>query len=455
LTFRTLLLWRIALVLAATLAIGAVLIYGHARSKVETEMAAALAVGERVAANAITDSKAMAEPRKGLALLIANFNGDRHLRASLLGPDGVPVVESRLQPPEEHIPRWLDRLLGGARRSSVLPLPAGMEGLGSLVLETDSRNEVAEAANDARLYLLLLTGCCLATAFLLDLTLRHALQPLQTMTAAFERIGGGHYEARVPVRGPSEMTRLATGFNAMSGRLEGAEAHNERLNAQLEAVQEEERAELARNLHDEVSPLLFSVDVDASTIRRLAADGRLPEIEARAAAILSAVGDIKANVKTVLSQLRPTQETDLDLKDRIENLISFWRDRRPGVSISLDMAEAGYSAGLDAVVQNIVRESLSNALKHSEPTRVAIRIGAEPTGGALVVRIEDDGGGLGMGGANGAGSGFGIIGMRERAELLGGSLEVKNRVQPKGVVVTARLPIAGAATRMEAVEARP
>jgi two-component system, NarL family, sensor histidine kinase UhpB len=87
-----------------------------------------------------------------------------------------------------------------------------------------------------------------------------------------------------------------------------------------------------------------------------------------------------------------------------------------------------------------VRESLNNALRHGHPTEIDIRISSEND--TLAVDIFDDGGGIKTG--TNSVIGYGIIGMKERAALLGGTLSVQNRRDRKGVVVSVRLPCGAA-----------
>jgi two-component system, NarL family, sensor histidine kinase UhpB len=202
-------------------------------------------------------------------------------------------------------------------------------------------------------------------------------------------------------------------------------------------VQEEERIELARNLHDEVSPLLFSVDVDAMTIKELAQAKDLRKIVERAHAIRSAVADMKRNVKALLGQLRPSGLHALSLASAIENLISYWKSRRPEIAFSAECPDKSWGSRIDSALYSIIRESLNNAVKHTKASRIEVLI-EETHHGVLVVRVLDDGSGFDLSAATG---GFGLIGMKERAALLGGTLVAENRRDRPGVVVTARLPL--------------
>lgn len=270
LSLRMRLVRVVALVLAVTLALGGLLIYWHAVHKVETEMRAAIAVGSRIATNAIDDGDEVSNPRRRLELLVADFNGDRHLRAFYLDQSHMIALASRLLPPEDEVPEWLLRLLSGEAKVAHIKLPPAFKGQGTVMLQTDARNEVGEVWNDAKLYLMILAMFCVFVLVLMMASLGRALKPLGDLTQAFGRIGAGDYRTRVPIGASREITALENGFNDMARRLADMELRTTRLREQLELVQEEERVELARNLHDEVSPLLFSVEVDAMTIRRLA-----------------------------------------------------------------------------------------------------------------------------------------------------------------------------------------
>ena len=109
----------------------------------------------------------------------------------------------------------------------------------------------------------------------LSAVLGRALRPLEDLSTAFQHIGKGDYHGSLPEHGPPELTRLASGFNLMTQRLATAATQNRRLNERLLTLQAEERADLARDLHDEIGPLLFAVDMTAATIERLAGSDRV------------------------------------------------------------------------------------------------------------------------------------------------------------------------------------
>ena len=136
------------------------------------------------------------------------------------------------------------------------------------MLKTDSANELAEKWGDISLAMAVLVLFCTFVLGLVYWTLATGLRPLHALNAAFDRVGRGDYGPRAPESGAAELAHLARQFNQMVMRLTAMQLQNTHLNEQLAKVQEEERAELARELHDEIGPFLFAVGLDIATIHQ-------------------------------------------------------------------------------------------------------------------------------------------------------------------------------------------
>jgi two-component system sensor histidine kinase UhpB len=225
----------------------------------------------------------------------------------------------------------------------------------------------------------------------------------------------------------------------MVERLARSEAQTKRLQVQLATVQDEERADLARDLHDEIGPLLFAADVDAVAIEQLARSGEHGMIPERVGIIREAIGRMQRHVRDILGRLRPAVLVDVGLAHAIDNLVAFWRAHRPNLSFRVDVPDEGFGEVIDGTIYRIVQESLSNAVRHGSPNTIAIEVKGNPDR-SISIRVIDDGGGLK---ANGRPGGYGIVGMQERVASLGGTVEVANRGDGAGVVVSARLPALG------------
>ena len=409
-SLRQQLIATIALVLLATLGLGAMLVHWHAVEKVETEMAAALAVGARITRKAVDGMEHVAEPRRRLERLVADFDGDRHVRAVAVGPDGRVLFASKPAIDAAAAPRWMERWLGQSSRKARVELPAAFDGHGAMFLEADLRNEIAEVWDDLLVYAKLLAVYSISGLGVTLLVLAHAMRPLRNLNIAITRIGAGDFSAHLPEAGPSELVTLASGFNAMTQRLSQAESRNTQLVDQLSRVQEEERVELSRNLHDEVSPLLFSVDVDATAIKQLAATGVVEGIGDKAKSIQSAVQAMKGNVRAIIEQLRPVEMDPDDWRAAIGEMLEFWQLRFPDVSFRMELSDIACPPAIGVAVRYLTNEGIGNALKHGAPNRIAVTI--VQRGGEIEAMVRDDGGGIRPGG--GDRGGYGVVGMRER-----------------------------------------
>lgn len=440
----------IALVLFGTLVLGAFLTYRHALDKIDTEMRAAIAVGSRIAHNAVDDVEEVVNPRRRLELLAADFDGDRHLRAFLVEPGGAIPSVSKLAPPEDPAPEWFRRLLASEPLTVVVPLPSIFSNYGAIRLETDARNEISEVWEDVKIYLSILGIFCLASLIVTLTILARGLLPLRRLAAAFEAVGRNETVPQI-ADAPQELMALTDAFNRMVSRLSETEEKNRTLRVQLDTLQEEERSELARNLHDEVSPLLFCIGVDGRSLERIGEDHQLPDVVDQARSIQKAVKSLKANVKGILSNLRPKGQHALGLHSAVEELVAFWVERCPDLDVCVSVADTTFVPRIDAALQAIIGESVSNAMKHAKPSKLEIKVWV--SGSNVRLEVRDDGGGFQK--VRSIDGGFGILGMKERANNLGGTLNVAETQGGRGVTVRARLPLSPAAhpERQEPVEA--
>lgn len=445
---RVALVWR----LAGLIALGflccligtAALSLGRAAQSVRHEMDAALGVAVTTMREDLAGLRGSATvPDDRIGLWVAAFHGNRHVGVdlrSLGGPLVLPVADAADGPA---LPRWFVALIGVSPSQVDLAIPGDRDHR-RVVVMTDPHNEIIEVWNDFTGELLLLSGVLVPTAIAIVLFAARALRPVARLARAMERIGEGDYGARFDEGLPRELAPLAATFNTMAERLAEVSDANLRLAAHLESVQELERAELARDLHDEIGPYLFTAGLDASRIPRDLAAGRLTQVAEAATAIADAVGQMQRLVRTMLTRLRPFLDAEPGVRIGIDQLAGFWRGRYPAVAIEVAIAEDWREPEplLVRTILRVVQESLANAFRHGRPQTIRILVGVDPAaGGAPRVRVEDDGAGRSPPVEQGAsGGGMGLRGMEERVAAVGGRLTVAD--QPgRGFVVEAVLPV--------------
>jgi two-component system sensor histidine kinase UhpB len=451
LPLRTRLLAAIALALAASLCAGGVVAWLGAARSVQTELRAALDVARRTAEAMVAASGGTHPDPAGL---LDSLRGNRHLRATLLDRDGAtllpavtPVEAARGLP----MPGIFVRLVS-AGTSRAVHVPLG--GDTTLVLETDPANEAQEAWDDFILVLLTLTVFAASAMLSIGWTITAALRPLETLSEACRRVGAGDFAALRLERRPGapEVARLCDGFDLMAERLAVAEARDRRLHERMATLRDVERAAIARDLHDEIGPYLFAIGVDAANAQKLA--GRVgPHAEAEAIAeaarnVVDATAHAQRGVRSLLGRLRPATPVELGLGAALEELLAFWRRRRPEAAWELRLA-SGSGDGLDRVIAEagyrVVQEALGNAARHGHPSRVEVVLARRD--GWLLLEISDDGGGA-PSLPQGSAASFGLRGMAERVEGLGGRFTWISQPR-RGVIIRTELPLERATAEVE------
>lgn len=437
LSLRGRLIAWMALVLAFSLAVGTAVALHTAAHLVGTELRVALRVADHTVRDSLDDLAADPDPARALRRRIAGFDGERHVVATLLDARGTVLARSALRAPPQVVPGWFRRLLAPDLPPRRIAVPGG-----AIVLAADPNNELAERWSEFGDSLLALALFCTLTAAGVVWTTDRALRPLHKLATALRRIEGGDYTARLPERASPEVEHVLQQFNHMADRLAATEARNRRLHLQLLNLQEEERADLARDLHDEIGPFLFAVNMHAATIRQFAATARGEEIAEQVCAIHDAVGHMQKHVKAILGQLRPVPPAAFGLAPAVEGLLAFWRSRRNDIAFASDiaLADEDLDEAAKEAIYRVVQESLTNAVRHGRPSRIEVAAGHDADGG-IRVRVRDDGGG----GADAGDVGFGLAGMRERIAALGGTLTIASGADG-GWTVAAWLPPAAAET---------
>lgn len=442
----------IALVLVVVLLAGGALTYSHAQRKVEVEMDAAMEVARNTVARRLENLGDSYRPTTYLEETIAIFDGDRHVAAALVDGQGRELKRSVIPPPANEVPDWFLALVAPRYPVETMPLPVLGTHLGAVRLYPDPRSEVDEVWADVTLNLSVLGSFSVAAFVFVTVVIGRALAPIRALAAAMRRIGEGDYAVRVPVGGSPELALLCRGCNDMAARIAEMSARNRQLGAQLVRLQDEERAELSRELHDEVGPLLFAVDVDVAEIARVVEEtGGGPKgaaIAARAAAARQAAARARTYVRGILGRLRPGLIGSLGLDAAIRELATFHGEREPRIAFVLDLPDTGFGPQAEAAAFAVVREAVVNAVKHSGASRIEISVA--DLAGELAVRVADDGNGLVV--AAGPPAGYGLVGMRERVEAAGGTLSIGPRPGGRGTAVSAVIPAARPASAEVSLE---
>jgi two-component system, NarL family, sensor histidine kinase UhpB len=250
----------------------------------------------------------------------------------------------------------------------------------------------------------------------------------------------------LPVPKTREFIALTMRFNALAQALEIARAENVRLGHRLITAQDDERRHTAIELHDEVGPSLFGLKAIATSIGGLA--GKTAEdvramLAERVRDMLVIIEHLQVINRALLNRLRPMALGHVPLGELVSQVIRDRAREHPQIAFSVTTATLAKSYGdtVDLTLYRCVQESLTNAIRHAQARHIAVSLGeADRSDGNAERRVEliveDDGRGI----AAGAPHGFGLTGMRERVQALGGDFAVGPR-ESGGTLVSVAISI--------------
>ncbi|MBA4035617.1 MAG: histidine kinase [Bradyrhizobium sp.] len=342
-------------------------------------------------------------------------------------------------------PAWFVALVHPEK--TAVNVPISIKGKpGSLLITSHPNDEMAEIWDGIITQLQIGAAIALVLFLITSRVVSRALAPIQTLSDAMTKIEAGGYDTRVKPDGPPELTAICDKLNHLAATLGNAVDDKRRLAERIVSLQDVERKEIARELHDEFGPYLFALRAHASALTRLA-DGGAPSAEAtrkHGSAILEQVNALQQTNRRVLEKLRPVGLTELGLREALGALLRLWGESHPDVTIetaiSQTLGDTGETA--DLTIYRTIQESLTNVFRHAGATCVSVTVEpAEPSSGMSAagrggarVRVRDNGGGLRADHK----LGLGLTGMRERILALGGSLTIASG--DHGVTVEAVVP---------------
>ena len=243
--------------------------------------------------------------------------------------------------------------------------------------------------------------------------LRRVVRPLEALAALARRVDLTRPGERMPGATPtSEAGELALTFNEMLARLE---AERREATGRVLAGQEAERLRIAQELHDQVGQELTAVLLGLARVQRHVEPPLRDEVTMVQEAVRSSLED----VRRIALELRPEARDDLGLISALAVLCERFA-QRSGLTVTqhIDDELPELDPEAELVVYRVAQEALTNVARHSDSDHADLSLRARPAG--LVMTVSDDGRGL----EENQGPGTGIRGMRERAALIGATLEI-------------------------------
>ncbi len=413
LSFRTQLFLPLGALFAAALIMGGVLLHVFTTDQLAEENEPAQRSARAVAAGLNSALRSSDNPRRTLDAFVEKLDPSSDIqfqRAEAAATAKPPPVRKQQGPPS-----WFVNLLTLPDLHVAFPVMIDGQRVGDIVFSPD----LSAALFETWAGFLALAGFVVALTVLTGIIAYaiagSALRPLQTLGEGLTRMRRGNYGHVIPAAGPPEIRHSCEAANELARTLQDFSQDNRDLLRRLVSLQDDERQGLARELHDELGPLLFSIR--AGTIALTETTG---EAHAPAQQLLQSVEALQQTNRRILDRLRPLYIQELGLERSIATQLQNFRRQAPEIELttSIDPALNRIDGLLSQTVYRVIQEGLTNVLRHAHASSTHVE--ASVTADALVIEISDDG----IGFVAGNEFGRGLTGMLERVRALSGSLQL-------------------------------
>jgi signal transduction histidine kinase len=370
-------------------------------------------------------------------LVLAHTFGDAGFPVGLLDNE---VLAGAAFNTHSDIRHWVYASNEGTVHEMLAPILEGSAGVVRLGLtETRLQTVVNTVTGQMILTTLLVALAGIVAAMILTWLLT---RPILDLVATTKEVGRGNLQVRAPHWADDEIGTLADAFNQMVGDLDASQrtvAEKEQarfeLLKKLISAQEEERKRIARELHDGVGQMLTSLMVGMRTLQR-SDDARLTSH--RMDELCATAGETLEQVRTLSRELRPSLLDDLGLAAALERYAAEFARAHPATTVDLHCdLPARLPGPVETALYRIVQEAMTNAARHGKASAISVLVGRRANTAQAIV--EDDGGGFDVEAVRRRQSSVGIFGMTERAELLGGKLDIESG--PEGATVYVEIPL--------------
>ncbi|MDB5759680.1 MAG: Histidine kinase [Burkholderia sp.] len=344
-----------------------------------------------------------------------------------------------------YAPDWYAALVTPAMRATVIRV-----GLGTLMVVPNPTRAVLDGWDDLISFVASQAAMLLLAYLAMFWMMVRWLAPFEQIRRALLDIGSGRLDVRLPALKGKESGEMGVAFNRMADAVQDDIASRQqmaqvqaRLAAQKDFTQslhrriDDERSSIARELHDEMGQSLTAIRSIAAAL------AQSPDLKGKPGAdaarlLFETAGSTFDAMHRLIPRLRPVQLDDIGLANAVRDLAASLQQANPGLRIELQLAGAikGVDTDVETCAYRILQEALTNVVRHAgaSQARVALHI----AGGKLRLTVSDNG--CGAADPFSRAGHYGVRGMRERAEALGGELAIRPGPQG-GLEVEACLPL--------------
>ena len=291
---------------------------------------------------------------------------------------------------------------------------------GYILIKPEPIYEYAEIWQQIKVGLWIIGAFLILINIVVLILFSHMIKPINKIIEGFEKLEAGNYKSKINRSNILELDIIGKKFNSMINNLRQSNDKIHKLSQNLINVQEQEKSELARDLHDELGQSLTALQAEAASI------SKSTKKSSRDDAIFNVIQlskNMMLSTREIIKKLNLGLIEDLGLESALIELFENWKRRFKGVKFEYkieDKALRKITKQETAHLYRIFQEALTNIAKHSEPKNIKITVKSLDRGNKTRILISNDG--IKSNLANN--EGLGLIGIAERVDQINGSLEV-------------------------------
>ena len=430
-SLRTRLFLPLGMMFVAALVLGAVALRLFAPVQLIEENEPAMR-SAKVVADALNSAlKASANPEPTLDAFVQSLGTSEAIQFRRAGTEGSARSPVEVRTPLGQVPGWFVDLIGVPDIDASFPVTLEGRRVGDIVSSPDISADIYEkwigflAIASAGVALTLLTGVIAYFAA------GAALDPLRQLGDGLTRMRMGDYGQLIQPSGPPEIRKSSEEANELARTLNRLSQDNRSLLRKIVSLQDDERRDMARELHDELGPLLFGIRANAVALLEAVPRDKQASVED----MLESVEALQQANRRILDRLRPLYIQELGLEKSIQTLLRNVPAQAPDLDLTshIDIRLNEIDGPLSQTVYRVIQEGVTNVLRHAGAHSMNVRAMIEDR--QLAIEISDDG----VGPPADSVFGRGLTGMHERVRALSGTFEFRR--EDGRTYVRCRLPV--------------
>jgi len=373
--------------------------------------------------------------RENNELGISELSEIRHLRIQFFNNDDILLEETlntidEIKPP----PSWFISLIENLSQEiffSKINIEQRGELTGYILIKPEPIYEYAEIWQQIKVGLWIIGAFLILINIVVLILFSHMIKPINKIIEGFEKLESGNFKSKIKKSNILELDIIGKKFNSMIDNLRQSNNKIHQLSQNLIDVQEQEKSELARDLHDELGQSLTALQAEAASI------SKSTKKKSRDEAIFNVIKlskNMMLSTREIIKKLNLGLIEDLGFESALIDLFENWKRRFKGVKFEYKMDEKSFkkiTKKKTAHLYRIFQEALTNIAKHSSPKKIQININYLENNDRTRILISNDGINNDLSNQEG----LGLIGIAERVDQINGTLEVSKKKLFKLIII--------------------